>query len=52
MLHVYDWHVRNRQAIIATRQADNCYTIQFMFTTLVLRFENDVNFVGVPYDKA
>lgn len=49
---VYDWHVRNRQQIVATRQADNRYTIQFMFTTLILRFENEPNFVGVPYDKA
>jgi len=49
---VYDWHVRNGQQIIATRQADNRYTIQFMFTTLILRFENEPNFVGIPYDKA
>jgi hypothetical protein len=49
---VYDWHVRNRQQIIATRQVDNRYTIQFMFTTLILRFENEPNFVGIPYDKA
>lgn len=49
---VYDWHVRNSQQIIATRQADNRYTIQFMFTTLILRFENEPNFIGIPYDKA
>ena len=49
---VYDWHVRNRQAIIVVRQPDNRYTIQFMFTTLVLRFENEPNFIGIPYDKA
>jgi hypothetical protein len=49
---VYDWHVRNRQPILATRQADNRYTLQFMFTTLILRFENEPNFIGVPYDKA
>jgi hypothetical protein len=49
---VYDWHVRNRQQIMVTRQADNRYTIQYMFTTLILRFENELNFVGIPYDKA
>ena len=49
---VYDWHVRNRQPIIVVRQPDNRYTIQFMFTTLVLRFENEPNYVGIPYDKA
>ena len=49
---VYDWHVRNRQPIVVVRQPDNRYTIQFMFTTLVLRFENEPNFVGLPYDKA
>jgi hypothetical protein len=49
---VYDWHVRNRQQIVVTRQADNRYTIQYMFTTLILRFENEPNFVGIPYDKA
>lgn len=49
---VYDWHVRNRQQIIATRQGDNRYTIQFMFTTLILRFENEPSFVGIPYDRA
>jgi hypothetical protein len=49
---VYDWHVRNRQPILAMRQADNRYTLQFMFTTLILRFENEPNFVGIPYDKA
>jgi hypothetical protein len=49
---VYDWHVHNRQQIVATRQADNRYTIQFMFTTLILKFENEPGFVGIPYDKA
>jgi hypothetical protein len=48
---VYDWHVKNNQQIMATRQADNRYTIQFMFTTLILRFENEPTFVGIPYDK-
>jgi hypothetical protein len=49
---VYDWHVRNRLPFNVMRQADNRYTIQFMFTTLILRFENQTNFIGYPYDKA
>ena len=49
---VYDWHIRNRQQLVVLRQADNRYTIQFMFTTLILKFENQANFVGYPYDKA
>jgi hypothetical protein len=48
---IYDWHIRNRQQIIVIRQQDNRYTIQFMFTTLMVRFENEPNYVGVPYDK-
>ena len=49
---VYDWHIRNRQQLVVLKQADNRYTIQFMFTTLILKFENQTNFVGYPYDKA
>jgi hypothetical protein len=49
---IYDWHVRNRQQIIVVRQADNRYTIQFMFTTLLLKHENEPNYIGYPYDKA
>jgi hypothetical protein len=49
---VYDWHVRHRQPIIVTRQVDNRYTIQFMFTTLLLKHENEATYIGYPYDKA
>lgn len=49
---VYDWHIRNRQNLVVLRQADNRYTIQFMFTTLILKFENQVDFIGYPFDKA
>ncbi len=48
---IYDWHVRNRQEIVVARQPDNRYAIQFMFTTLVLRYENDPSFIGIPYDR-
>lgn len=49
---VYDWHIRHRQQIVVVRQADNRYTIQFMFTTLLLKHENEPNYIGYPYDKA
>jgi hypothetical protein len=49
---VYDWHIRNRQQLVVLRQPDNRYTIQFMFTTLILKFENQVDFIGYPFDKA
>ena len=49
---VYDWHIRNRQQIVVMRQGDNRYSIQFMFTTLILKFENQADFIGYPFDKA
>jgi hypothetical protein len=49
---VYDWHIRNRQQLVVLRQADNRYTIQFMFTTLILKYENQIDFIGYPFDKA
>jgi hypothetical protein len=48
---VYDWHVRNQQQIQITRLADQRMTIQFMFTQLVLRWENAENYVGTAYDR-
>jgi hypothetical protein len=47
---VYDWHVRHMQAIQITRAAENRMAIQFMFTQLVLRWEQDEKYVGQPYD--
>ena len=47
---VYDWHVKQRQPITATRLADGRYAMVFMFTTLILRPEQDANFVGFPFD--
>ena len=49
---VYDWHIRNRQQLVVMRQPDNRYTIQFMFTTLILKFENQIDFIGYPFDKS
>ena len=51
-MELYDWHVRYRQQLVVTRNADGRYWMQFMFTTLVLRPEVDPTFIGIPYDKA
>jgi hypothetical protein len=48
---VYDWHARHQQQIQITRIADQRLAIQFMFTQLVLRWENDSNYVGTPFDR-
>jgi hypothetical protein len=47
---VYDWHVRNQQQIQMTRVGERL-VIQFMFTQLILRWENDFNYVGTPFDR-
>ena len=47
---VYDWHVRNRQPVTMARTADGRYTMLFLFTTLVLRPDLDLNYVGYAYD--
>jgi hypothetical protein len=48
---IYEWHVRHQQQIQITRLADQRLTIQFMFTQLILRWENDINYVGTPFDR-
>ena len=48
---VYDWHVKHRQQINVTRLADQRLMIQFMFPQLVVRWENDANYVGAPFDR-
>jgi hypothetical protein len=48
---IYDWHVRHRQPIVITRDAENRMMIQFMFTQLVLRPEMEEYYCGQPYDK-
>jgi hypothetical protein len=47
---LYDWHVRHRQPLEITR-TDNRLTIRFMFTGMVLRPEQDPNYVGIPFDR-
>jgi hypothetical protein len=48
---VYDWHVRYNQQIQITRIAENRFAIQFMFTQLIVRWEQDPGFLGVPFDR-
>lgn len=48
---MYDWHVKNRQQLTITRITDGRYAMQFMFTSLVLRPEQDRNYIGIPTDR-
>lgn len=50
-LEIYDWHIKHQQQLVVTRAADGRYLMQFMFTTLVLRGEQDQGYIGLPYDK-
>jgi hypothetical protein len=51
-IDLYDWHVKNRQPLTIARLGDGRYTMQFMFSTMILRPEQDPKYVGYPYDKA
>jgi len=48
---VYDWHVRMQQQIQISRMADQRMAIQFMFTQLILRWENAETYVSSAYDR-
>jgi hypothetical protein len=48
---VYDWHVKHNQQIQITRISEQRFAIQWMFTQLILRFENDPRYLGVPFDR-
>jgi hypothetical protein len=47
---LYDWHVKQRQPIEVQR-VEGRMAIRFMFTWMLLRPEQDLNFVGIPYDR-
>jgi len=47
---VYDWHVRHNQPVNATRLPDGRYGLTFMFTTVVLRPDNQASFLSFGYD--
>ena len=48
---VYDWHVRYQQPITAARLADGRYVIGFMFTNLILRPDQALDYVGFGFDN-
>jgi hypothetical protein len=45
-----DWHVRFQQPLETSRAADGRYLMSFMDTTLILRPDMDVNYVGPAFD--
>ena len=49
-MDVYDWHVRHQQQIQITRGQDQRMVLRFMFTQLILRWENAETYVGPAYD--
>ena len=46
---VYDWHVRHNQQIQIARVSEQRIMILFMFTQLIVRWENEPSYIGVPY---
>jgi len=48
---VYDWHVRYQQPITAARLADGRYMIGFMFTNLILRPDQALDYIGFGFDN-
>lgn len=48
--NVHDWHVAHQQPLSMGRAADGRYTMLFMFTTLVLRPEQALDYIGFPFD--
>jgi hypothetical protein len=48
---VYDWHIRYGQPIQITRISEQRFAIQWMFTQLILRWEQDPRYLGTPYDR-
>jgi hypothetical protein len=48
--NMYDWHVAYRQPVNMTRLTDGRYAMTFMFTTLLLRPDQNPDFVGFAFD--
>jgi hypothetical protein len=48
---IYDWHVKHQQPINIMRLGESRMAIQFMFTQLILRWEQDGNYIGIPFDR-
>ena len=51
-VELYDWHVKNHQPLNVTRLGDGRYTMQFMFSTMILRPDQESGYIGYPYDRA
>ena len=47
---LYDWHVRWQQPLNLGRDGQGRYTILFMGTTVIMRPENQDNYLSAPYD--
>lgn len=48
---VYDWHIRHNQQIQITRISEQRFAIQWMFTQLIMRYEQDARYIGTPFDR-
>jgi hypothetical protein len=48
---IYEWHVIHQQQVQVTRLSEQRLMIQFMYTQLILRWENDSGYIGAPYDR-
>ncbi len=48
---VYDWHIRHNQPVQIVRISEQRFAIQFMFTQLIVRWEQDPRYLGQPYDR-
>ena len=48
---VYDWHVKHLQPMTLSRDKDGRYTIVLMFTTLIMRSDQMVSYIGPPFDN-
>jgi hypothetical protein len=48
--NIYDWHVVYQQPLNVSRLADGRYAMMFTFTTLLLRPDQNADFVGYPFD--
>jgi hypothetical protein len=47
---IYDWHVANQQPPTIRRVADGRYVMTEMFTSLILRPDQDERFIGFGFD--
>jgi hypothetical protein len=48
---VYDWHIRFQQPLNIGRTGDGRYTLVLMGTTLIMRVDVQVNYIGIPFDN-